>query len=527
MAPRFSIVWPTPGYPALLEGGRHFSILVSHPSGGSVGLEHWARGLGLRELGGRRTIAVLLVEIKPADPASLGSIVEGLAGLPHLRGLGFARVRLAAPAPLGPAGARRVQLYDLVVGDRVARSRCVAAWNATHDRLRVAFASDIHWSVLWDCVADAATRHAPDLLPRMVHPRQMLGRLIDAANHLAARGELDLVVLGGDLVEHVHPAPERPGRQEESHVGQLVGALTALSVPTIAVAGNHDWRLYPWRPRLYGLRAIGIPDGRVKPLLRAAGLWDPWPVRLSDFAALRTRAAGDSAGLAAHRSLVAPALDFALTLHKTRLVFASTGCDILPRSCHVEGRRLGLFCRGLRHIWRDPDSEGFRDRQVAWIAQALTGAHGAAVFFHAPLMRIPTAWGAGRHIGCFPPGAPECRKSQVEFERRLSRCDLRRGVAFRNPGAVLHAMAAAGCPVVAFSGHVHQTSAIAVDRHSWSFRTAGLSADEWSPDDVTLVTAPAVAQLRSEQPEPPGYLLAEFVDGRLARLEKRELRVGI
>jgi len=38
-------------------------------------------------------------------------------------------------------------------------------------------------------------------------------------------------------------------------------------VPTVAIAGNHDYRLYPWRFRAYGLESVGIPAARIKSVL--------------------------------------------------------------------------------------------------------------------------------------------------------------------------------------------------------------------------------------------------------------------
>ena len=76
----------------------------------------------------------------------------------------------------------------------------------------------------------------------------------------------------------------------------------------------------------------------------------------------------------------------------------------------------------------------------------------------------------------------------------LEQAGVHRGVCFRNPAPLLRAMAAAPGPVVMFSGHVHQATAIELDRSSLVLQTAH-PAPPANPDHtVTLLTAPALGQ---------------------------------
>ena len=80
-------------------------------------------------------------------------------------------------------------------------------------------------------------------------------------------------------------------------------------MPSFAIPGNHDFRVCPWRPRSYGLAELGIPAARTTALLRAADLWDAWPLRLADLHALRSREPGGRSALAQHLLQIAPATD--------------------------------------------------------------------------------------------------------------------------------------------------------------------------------------------------------------------------
>src|SRR6185436_11922990 len=101
---------------------------------------------------------------------------------------------------------RSAAVLDLVAGDDVVRRNAVGVL-AARGPLRLAFASDIHVARIWNDVGEAVARHAPDLHAGFLHPGQRLDRFVDEINRQAAAGEIDLVVFGGDLVDHVHDAP--------------------------------------------------------------------------------------------------------------------------------------------------------------------------------------------------------------------------------------------------------------------------------------------------------------------------------
>lgn len=521
--PSPTVLWPAPGWPAVLPPGEHCLELLVGTDGVEAGaLESWTAGLALRAPGvPALPLPVASIErlASPADDARIRQAAEAL-GLRRV-----ARLRAdasAAPPPRAPARAR---VFDLVREGRLLRPRCVAR-HAPAGLLRLGFASDLHHAALWDEVHADLRRFAPDLADRALHPNTQVRRLVADVNARAARGELDALVLGGDLVDHVYRVPREGcrGTAGETNLPALLEALAPLAVPCFAIPGNHDHRLHPWRPRAYGLGEIGVPWPRLRALLRAAGRWDPWPLRLRDLDALRTREPDGRDGLAHHLALLAPAVDFTLPFGGLRLVFLSTGRDALCRWRGVERGRKRVLLRSLRSSWEHPDSEGLREEQIAHLTRSLDAApSGAAVFLHAPLLhpRGPVE----QRLPRLDPGAAEGPAERARFDRALFARGMRRGVFFRNAAPFLRALGAAPGAAAVFSGHVHRAHA-----WRWDPRLGDARSCRWPVAEgpgVTFANAPAVAHEPAGAPdEAPGYLLASFADGALRGLERAPLARG-
>ncbi|HSJ99125.1 MAG TPA: metallophosphoesterase, partial [Myxococcota bacterium] len=250
--PQPIVLWPAPGWPALLEADSVLELLVAHDGVEPGALRAWAAGLALHDVGGARApLAAESVEplASPADDLRVGQAARSL-GVTRV-----ARVRLDASRAPAPRPSARARVFDLVRGDACLRPRCVARHRPAGRSLRIAFASDLHHAALWDEVHADLRRFAPDLADGALHPNAQVRRLVADENARAARGELDALVLGGDLVDHVYRGPRDRcgGRADETNLPGLLDALAPLSVPCFAIPGNHDHRLHPWRPRAYGL----------------------------------------------------------------------------------------------------------------------------------------------------------------------------------------------------------------------------------------------------------------------------------
>jgi len=519
-----AIIWPAPGFPAFLEPhDRCLDLLVASRNPEGDTLRGWARQIALRDPAGKITIPLTLEEHVPATAREIAERAAQFAALPGAKGLCFSRVRLRVPQPLAAENARAVRVFDLSAGGVVLRSRAVAAFPRRETTLNLAFASDLHVAQLWDELAAAVDRHAPGTGAALVNPHRLLERFIDEANALAARGDLDLIVLGGDLVDHVHAQPREKCPAGAANVHRLLAMLAKLDVPTLAIPGNHDYRVYPRRLRSSGLQAVGIPVEQSEPLLRRTGLWDAWPWCRRDIDALRITDAAGMPGLSDYLTQVAPVTDYCCSVRVLRLLLLSSGCDVLAKWQEVEPARWDLLLRGLHTARHQPDSEGFSEARLSQIRGWLREDRGSALFFHAPLLAARTDI---RIQECIPRLALEPQNSlaaRVRFERRMQQAGFRCGVSFRNPGALIQELATTSGPVATFSGHLHRAGAIEIDQSTMQVRSIDPSEAIARPHTITLLTAPAVGQLKPGEMQRPGYLLARFADGALVSVQQRSL----
>jgi predicted MPP superfamily phosphohydrolase len=522
---RIRFVWPAPGLPALVQDGEHIRAIVALDDPAPEMVRAWAGRLALRGVDETIPIPLSVEAVEPCESAAADPLISGFATLAEARRLSFVRVILRAGQRLSPAAPSRVKLYDVLHDGQVVRLRSVAAFVPSEGDLRLAFAADLHVARAWDTVADAVARYAPDLVPGFLHPHRLLENFIGEVNLLAAKGQLDLVVFGGDLVDHIYTRPrsQSPSTLDDSNVKLLQDSLARLQVPSITIPGNHDYRCYPWRPQLCDMGALRIPASRTKALLQAAGLWSRRRLHLADLDALRAFENSGRSALTHYLSEIAPATDFALTFQGVRLMFVSTGPDITQCWRQVEFARFGLFLRSLRHALLCADSEGLSDAQVTQIASWVRAPGGAALFSHAPLVRVTHLAEIGLRVGCAEPRAEDNLTSRIAFELQLERAGVHQGVCFRNPAPVLRAMAAAPGPVVMFSGHVHQATAIELDRSSLVLQTAHPVPPTDPNQTVTLLTAPSLGQVSDDRHQAPGYFIAHFKEGALVSLDRRTL----
>lgn len=510
---------PGPGFPALLEDSDSDLYLYLHSPLRDEDLRAWTATLHLASPGSAHPAATLdlrsLERLSRDDtPTELRPALACVdrSGTPIRLTL---RLRFAEV----PVARSRYALFDLRSGDTTCRSRCVAVRTRADRHLSLAFASDLHVAAIWDSIDAALQRYIPELHGDFLHPGRLLQQFVTRATRLADAGELDLIVLGGDLVDHVLPGPH--ASVSGSNVHHLVSLLAELPVPTFVIPGNHDFRVYPWRPRIYPFASAGLPARRVAEALRRAGLWDSQPWRLSDLRCLRTTDDRGRYGLADHLLELAPTGDYVRELGDISLAFLSTGRDVLPRWRSVEPGRRRVMLRALPGSWEHPDSEGLSLQQLALAATAMRRGKGAALFFHAPLFNPPPATKIEDRLPVLH--APSQSASFGKYERRLARSGLRQGVFFRNPGALVEEFGEATGETTVFSGHVHQPHAAAYDPHRGGLRSVGFPLRPDGFARVHLLNAPASGQTAMQHGQAPGYLTARFEDGVLVEAERHRL----
>jgi predicted MPP superfamily phosphohydrolase len=84
-----------------------------------------------------------------------------------------------------------------------------------------------------------------------------LRKFIKEANRLADKGELDLVLIGGDLIDFVNHGVSDSGSEPSNNWQVFLEIFTGfghehqkgnhgIKVPVFTATGNHDWRLHPY-----------------------------------------------------------------------------------------------------------------------------------------------------------------------------------------------------------------------------------------------------------------------------------------
>lgn len=203
------------------------------------------------------------------------------------------------------------------------------------------------------------------------------------------------------------------------------------------------------------------------------------------------------------------------TSPKMSLTLLSTGRDVLTRWRTLERSRWSTLVRALPSSWEHPDSEGLAPEQIAMVGDALGETKGSAIFYHAPLLHPAPGVRVESKLARLDPGDHDGVAAAAAFERRLFGSGMRHGVFFRNPGALIRALAATRQSAAVFSGHVHQCHAMRFDPVDLSVRTVDLPWRLEGERSVGLFNAPALGQTAMTQGADPGYLHAKFAGGRL------------
>lgn len=479
------------GKPRILRPslGRPVFIGAGAPTFGAIIASPWGRPGAAALRGGFRLVPVRA----PGPPVLLDVVSVGPSAawpkdVPLRRFIGpeaagrLYEVRMEVPAEPDPGG-RRFTLFDLVHPDLAPGLHAVVWIDHAWERQSFAFVPDIHLGEVWDGISsdiaklpslarEAGDRGA-DRLGRLfsrqafaasfVNPNGQWRDFVREANRRADRGTLDLVVLGGDLVEYQLPA------NFDLFVDSVTGAAPGtepLGVPLLTVPGNHDYRLYPYRPQIYPLDRFGLHDLQRDRFFRIAR-----GERRSRLAPRDLRAVlhgdGGRHPLAEYFLKIDAQPDDTLTLGRTTFVLLDTGRDVFRDFKRARPSRWGNVLRALRHVWLFPGSAGLRDDQAVRLTrEADEGTSpNLVVVFHAGL----TAGPDGGRPNLFGRGfltAGDSLRGRIKLEKALARTGFSRGGLFQNQLALFRAAAAAGRNVLGLSGHFHRPVAVKFDKAS-------------------------------------------------------------
>jgi len=183
------------------------------------------------------------------------------------------------------SGAPRITLYNLVLkrgAEELFTVFHALALRPAAGTLRFIHATDLHVALrndLYDATLKIGEEDAGASSPiPFVNFNRNLRRFIQHANELADEGNLDFVLMLGDLVDFIkHNYSDRDDYGENNwrllcHIltgteakGGHAAKNSGIKVPVFTSTGNHDWRFYPYPPAV-NAAAYGLDKRSVKAL---------------------------------------------------------------------------------------------------------------------------------------------------------------------------------------------------------------------------------------------------------------------
>jgi Calcineurin-like phosphoesterase. len=120
-------------------------------------------------------------------------------------------------------------------------------------------------------------RSRDDIIDGYINFNGNLRHFIKHANNIADNGELDFVVITGDLVDFAFHGWEDESNSDENNWKTFINIITGagnenernnigLKVAVFTSTGNHDWRLHPYDPNLtkYNRESFGLHEDELK-----------------------------------------------------------------------------------------------------------------------------------------------------------------------------------------------------------------------------------------------------------------------
>jgi len=472
-------------------------------------------------------------------------------------------------------GNRRNLLCDLrlAIGAKVLeKPNAVYLQRQDSRSLNIVLASDVHVATRWDRIEEDVGRHfsrrqvgdlsqLSDLLvfsrdhvfssdcflDSFVNPNRNVLSLVRQVNRLHDRGEVDMLFLTGDLVDYKFHVPREHldgahfENTEWSLLKQILLGETILSerlcVPMLTSTGNHDYRLFPYRLRTYGIQHCAIPYELTIEYLRRSGQYDRWKYRFADLDAIRVERGPDRHSLDHYYREFNPFVDFTIASAGVRFVFLDTGPDAFSNLRFLLSKRWRRFLSVVARGFAKPVSSGLSDEQIDFLRKSVGTDEQSKthiVVMHAPVLN-PAAIESGEaagpssgtqtEINTQAPIAWESERNRLAFERDLSASRLDEGTVFRNQLALLGILQNLKTPSMILSGHSHRRLGLVACLESDRLVVRSLSGRHdfarSRETGVLLLQTPALGHIKRHMlvGGVPSYRILTAVEGNIEETE--------
>ncbi len=496
--PRF--LRPSLGQPRFLSADDlKLEALVVAPQGGLVRTE-LAAGFALTPVH-RRELILPLETVSVSEAGGLSRDTPAGKAFPE-DALSFFLIELAMAAPPAVGPGPRFSLFDLTHPLLDPARHALVHLKHSWERFRFWFVADSHVAVLWDRLqedfdripgetgfvdpeGDLSLKRAfggKSFRDSFVNPNRNLASLIRLANERTLRGELDFIVLGGDVVDYQLRSADdgsRRGRVQtnfdlfEDLVCGRREPDAELQAPLLIVPGNHDYRMFPYEIHHYGLDRCGLHDLQTSYYQRKVSGEPRRPLSPRDLRVVFGR--GDRAHLLeSYLSGINLDTDFAWKAGRTKFVFLDSGRDAFRNFLHVHPRRWTSFARAALSSWHFPSSAGLSEGQRRFLVRESEeeGLKSLVLVFHAGLINshFGSELGSGATESRLPVKLkhglrrPDRLGQRLRLEKDLLAAGLNYGGLFQNQLSLFNAGERSGRRVLGLSGHSHRDFEVRLDK---------------------------------------------------------------
>jgi len=377
------------------------------------------------------------------------------------------------------------------------KDHCAFLTTKKHTHSKILVASDIHLASRWDVIEKNVKTHFPkrvnnffqslndlflfdpkDLLTQesilhsFVNPNCNFIEFIKKANRMMDDGEINFIVLIGDLVDYKYKETRsKSGTAFNDTEWSILEDMIlgthpkseGLRVPVFMTTGNHDYRLYPYKLQIYGLKHCGISDEVTKEYLKRTKEYLKFKYRLEDFDALKINI-GKNHSLNYYYRNFNPFDDYGFDFDGIRLVFMDTGSDFF---CHPSELLTSKMLYFLRRIFNGLISIGFSWKQIQLFRrhiEAILTDKPIILFCHAPLLNtnkdtdkyLVKEYSLPLKVKSKNVNEALGKKNSLKFASEIIKSGLGYSTIYKNHLPVLSALCEHNGPSVIMSGHIHR-----------------------------------------------------------------------
>ncbi len=169
-------------------------------------------------------------------------------------------------------------LFDLSLEDTVTVSKahavCLVESKHKDNGLKFIYLTDLHLARRNDLIETEVSSAVGDT-DGFNNFNERMRDFIKKANESSDAGDLDFILIGGDLVDFVNHGISDSGMEADNNWQVFIEIVTGgyrelkrgnqgLKVPIFTSTGNHDWRLHPYNLELFVSSSFGLSSSQAK-----------------------------------------------------------------------------------------------------------------------------------------------------------------------------------------------------------------------------------------------------------------------